>query len=241
MTQIVDVRIDDCCQLDRYVAHNLDLRRGDPCVVHTSRGMELGRVILATPAPDPLPEQGQPRRKVLRKANNRDFGLYQHKRQRETRAMEIATGMIHRHELQMKLTQVEALFDGSKIIFYYTAEKRVDFRSLVRDLAAQLRTRIEMRQIGVRDEARLLGGVGCCGLPLCCATWLHGFQPISIKSAKKQCANLNPSRLSGVCGRLMCCLVYERDSPPTGGNPGTPLTPDSPDEPDELTNESPTE
>ena len=138
----------------------------------------------------------------------------------EEKAMEVCQELVKRHKLEMKLTQVEFIFDGSKVIFYYTSDGRVDFRSLVKDLAAILKVRIEMRQIGVRDAARLLGGIGCCGLPLCCSSWLRRFPPVSIKTAKQQCLNLNPARLSGVCGRLMCCLMYEKDRESCGAATG---------------------
>ena len=129
--------------------------------------------------------------------------------QREKDAQQICNMKIRERGLGMKLARVEQLFDGSRLLFYYTAEGRVDFRELVRDLAAHFRTRIEMRQIGVRDEARMLGGYGSCGRPLCCTTWLQSFAPISIKMAKQQNLSLNPSKLSGMCGRLKCCLRYE--------------------------------
>ena len=206
--EIATVRIEDCCRTDRYLAHDVHVRPGDLCIVCTERGVELGVVKrLETGASDPagVPEA----RKVLRRASQKDLAQYAKKKAREEKAWETCREMIRKHQLQMKLARVECLFDGTKIVFYYTADGRVDFRGLVKDLASTLKTRIEMRQIGVRDEARLLGGVGCCGLSLCCASWLKGFRPVSIRVAKKQCMNLNPSRLSGVCGRLMCCLMYE--------------------------------
>jgi len=211
MAQIVYIKIEDSCMVDCYLAPSLTLKSGDPCIVHTDRGMELGYVVHIF-SEDKTPPNETRFRKVLRLANNRDLAQYDKKRYREEKAKSICLQFIKKHNLVMKLTRVEYVFDGSKVIFYYTADGRVDFRALVKDLASTLKTRIEMRQIGVRDEAKLIGGVGCCGLPLCCASWLKQFNPVSIKVAKQQCLNLNPSRLSGVCGRLMCCLMYENNS-----------------------------
>jgi cell fate regulator YaaT (PSP1 superfamily) len=152
-------------------------------------------------------DEGQ--RVVLRRATEADIVQRLKQDQREKEGHRVALMKIRERGLQMKLTKVEALFDGSRLIFYYTAEARVDFRELVRDLAAHFHVRIEMRQIGVRDEAKMLGGYGSCGRPLCCSTWLNGFEPVSIKMAKQQHLSLNPSKLSGQCGRLKCCLRYE--------------------------------
>jgi cell fate regulator YaaT (PSP1 superfamily) len=146
---------------------------------------------------------------VVRRATRDDIVQRMKQQQREEEAHRVALMKIRERGLSMKLTRVECLFDGSRIIFYYTSESRVDFRELVRDLAAHFRTRIEMRQIGVRDEAKMLGGYGSCGRPLCCTTWLRSFEPVSIKMAKQQQLSLNPSKLSGQCGRLKCCLRYE--------------------------------
>jgi cell fate regulator YaaT (PSP1 superfamily) len=146
---------------------------------------------------------------VVRRATQADVVQRMKQQQREQEAHRVALMKIRERGLSMKLTRVEALFDGSRIIFYYTAEARVDFRELVRDLAAHFHVRIEMRQIGVRDEAKMLGGYGSCGRPLCCTTWLNAFEPVSIKMAKQQHLSLNPSKLSGQCGRLKCCLRYE--------------------------------
>lgn len=210
MNQIAVVKIEDSCRVDRFLAVDLEMRAGERCIVTTDRGTELGVVKSVEPDEKAAVEAWAARR-VLRKATPKDMAQYTRKRSREEKAQEICRQFVRKHKLVMKLTRVECLYDGSKIVFYYTADGRVDFRGLVKDLASTLKTRIEMRQIGVRDEARLLGGVGCCGLSLCCATWLRGFKPVSIRIAKKQCMNLNPSRLSGVCGRLMCCLMYESE------------------------------
>ena len=183
---------------------------GDRVVVQTADGRALGTVTRAIPA---LAERRRPsepdERRVVRTATREDVVTRLKHEQREKDAQRICLMKIRERGLPMKLVRVEQLFDGSRLIFYYTAEERVDFRELVRDLAAHFRTRIEMRQIGVRDEARMLGGYGSCGRPLCCTTWLQSFAPISIKMAKQQNLSLNPSKLSGMCGRLKCCLRYE--------------------------------
>ena len=183
---------------------------GDPVVVQTPDGRAFGTVTRSIPslAAKRTPAEDSPR-KVVRRATREDVVARLKHEQRETDAHRICLMKIRERGLAMKLVRVEQLFDGSRLIFYYTAEERVDFRELVRDLAAHFRTRIEMRQIGVRDEARMLGGYGSCGRPLCCTTWLQSFAPISIKMAKQQNLSLNPSKLSGMCGRLKCCLRYE--------------------------------
>jgi cell fate regulator YaaT (PSP1 superfamily) len=183
---------------------------GDAVIVDGPEGRAFGTVTRAIPA---LTERrtplAAPDAKVVRKATHEDVVLRLKHQQREQEAQRICLMKIRERGLAMKLARVEQLFDGSRLIFYYTAEGRVDFRELVRDLAAHFRTRIEMRQIGVRDEARMLGGYGSCGRPLCCTTFLQTFEPISIKMAKQQNLSLNPSKLSGMCGRLKCCLRYE--------------------------------
>jgi cell fate regulator YaaT (PSP1 superfamily) len=186
------------------------LRPGDPVIVQTAEGKALGTVTRAVPAlaARKCPPEGDAAR-VIRRATRDDVVTRLKHQQREKEAHQICQMKIRERGLAMKLARVEQLFDGSRLIFYYTAEGRVDFRELVRDLAAHFRTRIEMRQIGVRDEARMLGGYGSCGRPLCCTTFLQTFEPISIKMAKQQQLSLNPSKLSGMCGRLKCCLRYE--------------------------------
>ncbi len=183
---------------------------GEHVVVQTDEGRMLGKITRPIPAlaDRRAPGEDSPAR-VLRRATREDVTTRLKQQQREQDAMRICSMKIRERGLAMKLTRVEQLFDGSRLIFYYTAEGRVDFRELVRDLAAHFRTRIEMRQIGVRDEARMLGGYGSCGRPLCCTTWLMSFAPISIRMAKQQNLSLNPSKLSGMCGRLKCCLRYE--------------------------------
>lgn len=185
-------------------------RPGDAVVVQTDFGPAFGRVVRAAPevAARRQPPGDSPR--VVVRAASRDDVVARLKQQhREQDAMRIGLMKIRERGLGMKLTRVEGPFDGSKLIFYFTAEGRIDFRELVRELAAQFHTRIEMRQIGVRDEAKMLGGYGTCGRPLCCTTWLNTFEPVSIRMAKQQELSLNPSKLSGVCGRLKCCLRYE--------------------------------
>ena len=183
---------------------------GEQVVVQTAEGQVVGTVARAVPA---IAERKRPAPdapgRIVRRATREDVVTRLKHQQREQEAQRICLLKIKERGIAMKLARVEQLFDGSRLIFYYTAEGRVDFRELVRDLAAHFRTRIEMRQIGVRDEARMLGGYGPCGRPLCCTTWLNAFEPISIKMAKQQNLSLNPSKLSGMCGRLKCCLRYE--------------------------------
>ena len=183
---------------------------GDTVVVHAENGNAVGAVV---PIPSEVLARRQPPEhspnRVVRKATPEDVIVRLKRQQREQEAYRVALLKIRERALEMKLTRVEYLFDGSRLIFYFTAEGRVDFRELVRELAAEFHTRIEMRQIGARDEAKMVGGYGSCGRPLCCTTWLNSFEPVSIKMAKQQDLSLNPSRLSGLCGRLKCCLRYE--------------------------------
>jgi cell fate regulator YaaT (PSP1 superfamily) len=183
---------------------------GDRVIVQSEAGSGFGTIV---PAPSELSERrqapSQTTSRVVRRATAEDVKVRLKRQQREQDAHRVAMLKIRERGLEMKLTRVEQLFDGSRMIFYFTAEGRVDFRELVRELASEFHTRIEMRQIGARDEAKLLGGYGSCGRPLCCTTWLNTFEPVSIKMAKQQDLSLNPSRLSGLCGRLKCCLRYE--------------------------------
>lgn len=184
------------------------LRPGVALVVETEVGIALGTVAgpvplqVAAVVPDAPP-------RVLRIATDEDLVMRRRQQQREREAYRVGLLKIRERGLPMKLARVEQLYDGSRLIFYFTAEGRIDFRELVRELAGEFRSRIEMRQIGVRDEARMLSGYGSCGRHLCCAAWLHSFEPVSIKMAKQQDLSLNPSKLSGLCGRLKCCLRYE--------------------------------
>jgi len=185
-------------------------RVGEQVVVQTVHGPAVGRVV---PSNSEIAERhrpaGEPSNRVIRMASHEDVVARMKQEHREREAHRVALLKIREHGLAMKLTRVEQAFDGSRLVFYFTAEARVDFRELVRELAAEFRTRIEMRQVGVRDEAKAIGGYGTCGRPLCCTTFLTTFEPVSIKMAKQQDLSLNPSKLSGLCGRLKCCLRYE--------------------------------
>jgi len=186
------------------------LTPGDQVIVNGAEGQALGTVMRAPPQVAALRQPGEgSAHVVVRRASRDDVVQRLKQQQREQEAHRVAQLKIRERGLPMKLTKVEHLFDGSRLIFYYTSDTRVDFRELVRDLAGHFRMRIEMRQIGVRDEAKMLGGYGSCGRPLCCTTWLRSFEPVSIKMAKQQQLSLNPSKLSGQCGRLKCCLRYE--------------------------------
>ena len=186
------------------------LEKGQYVIVETARGVEYGKIVV------PMKQVGEndvvlPLKQVLRQADERDRIQVEENAYESKRAFELANTKISEHKLEMNLVDVEYTFDRNKIIFYFTAEGRVDFRELVKDLASIFRTRIELRQIGVRDEAKLLGGIGPCGRMLCCSTFLGDFDPVSIKMAKDQNLSLNPTKISGLCGRLMCCLKYEND------------------------------
>lgn len=208
MVQVVGVRFKDAGKIYYFTYGELQLVRGDKVIVETVRGLEFGEVVVG-PKEVEESEMGESIRSVLRKATDKDFEQVARNREDERKAYEICLQKIEEHKLPMKLVDVEYNFDVSKIIFYFTADGRVDFRQLVKDLAAIFRTRIELRQIGVRDEAKMLGGIGCCGRILCCTSFLGDFDPVSIRMAKEQNLSLNPSKISGVCGRLMCCLRFE--------------------------------
>lgn len=188
---------------------------GETVVVQSDDGRALGTVaaLPSALAARRAPPEASPLQ-VIRKANRQDLLTRLHQQQREQEAYRVGLMKIRERGLAMKLTRVEQRFDGSRLVFYYTADGRIDFRELVRELAAHFRTRIEMRQIGVRDEARMIGGYGPCGRPLCCSTWLKGFAPVSIRMAKQQQLSLNPAKLTGQCGRLKCCLRYELGNGP---------------------------
>jgi cell fate regulator YaaT (PSP1 superfamily) len=205
------VRVASSCAADPPLAD------GDLVVVQGDSGPMLASV-LARPA-DLLTRHtpGEQAPRVLRRASGQDQSLRARHEQREREAFRLCVMKIRERGLAMKLARVEQLFDGSRLVFFFTSEERVDFRELVRELASEFKTRIELRQIGVRDEARLLSGYGTCGRPLCCSTWLKSFEPVSIKMAKQQDLALNPSRLSGLCGRLKCCLRYELNHGPAPG------------------------
>ena len=180
-------------------------------IVETARGVEYGKVVIGKKVVDES-DVVLPLKKVIRVADEVDSNVVDENRQAAKNAFTTCLNKIKDHDLKMKLVDVEYTFDRNKIIFYFTAEGRVDFRELVKDLASIFRTRIELRQIGVRDEAKMLGGIGPCGRILCCSSWLGDFEPVSIKMAKDQSLSLNPTKISGLCGRLMCCLKFEHDN-----------------------------
>ncbi len=207
---VVGVRFKEAGKVYYFDPKGLNLSVGDAVIVETVRGVEYGQV--AIPVKEVAEsELVQPLKKVVRMGNEADAAAVKENQQKALQARKTCEEKIAKHKLEMKLVDVEYTFDNSKIIFYFTADGRVDFRNLVKDLAGVFRTRIELRQIGVRDEAKMLGGLGSCGRPLCCATFLDDFQPVSIKMAKEQNLSLNPAKISGVCGRLMCCLRYESE------------------------------
>ncbi len=189
---------------------DVPLQRDDVCIVHSDRGHEWGVCLLP---PEPCSEEigRKMSMRVLRKASQNDRRTYEMIVDDERRARAACLNLIQTREMPMKLVDVEYTFDKRKVVFFFTAEERVDFRELVRDLAHELRTRIELRHIQVRDEAKMVGGLGCCGRELCCASWLNEFAPISMRMAKRQNLSLNPTKISGQCGRLLCCLGYEND------------------------------
>ncbi len=211
MTEIIGVRFKGTGKIYYFDPGPEKLSKGDMAVVETSRGVECGEVAM----PNCHVQDSavvQPLRRMLRKATPQDMAQVEENRQKEKSAFLACEKRIAARGLEMKLVDVEYTFDGGKILFYFTADGRVDFRELVKDLAGMFRTRIELRQIGVRDEAKMLGGIGICGRPFCCSSFLGSFQPVSIKMAKEQGLSLNPVKISGACGRLMCCLKYEQEA-----------------------------
>lgn len=229
MAEIIGVRFRNVGKIYYFDPDGASLRQGDRVIVETSRGVECGEVMMINREID---EESvpQPLKKLIRLATKEDLARIAENAAKEKTAYQICARKIEAHKLDMKLVSVEYTFDNSKILFYFTADGRIDFRELVKDLASVFRTRIELRQIGVRDEAKMLGGIGICGRPFCCASFLSGFQPVSIKMAKEQGLSLNPVKISGACGRLMCCLKYEqeaytdllRSTPPIGSLVSTP-------------------
>ena len=188
----------------------MKFEQGDKAIVETARGIECGEIVLTNRN---VPESTivSPLKSIIRKATEADEKRLEEKNRQEKEIMQVFADKIAQHKLDMKPIDVDCTFDGSKILFYFTSDGRVDFRDLVKDLASVYRTRIELRQIGVRDEAKMLGGLGICGRPFCCSSFLGEFQPVSIKMAKEQSLSLNPTKISGTCGRLMCCLKYEQN------------------------------
>ena len=210
MTEIIGARFKDVGKIYYFAPGNIKFKAGDRVIVETVRGTECGEVAI----PNRMVEDDQlksPLKSVIRLATQKDLEQIEENKKKEADAFKLCEEKIAKHGLKMKLVETEYTFDGNKILFYFTADGRVDFRELVKDLASVFRTRIELRQIGVRDEAKMLGGLGICGRPFCCSSFLGEFQPVSIKMAKEQGLSLNPSKISGTCGRLMCCLKYEQD------------------------------
>ena len=211
MTKVVSVRFKDTGKTYFFGPNGVEVKKGQRVIVETARGVEFG---VATSGIKEVEEDEvvSPLKPIMRVATEDDIRRVEDNRIKEKRAYEICNKKIDDLELDMALTEVEYTFDGSKIIFYFTADGRVDFRELVKQLAAEFHTRIELRQIGVRDEAKMLGGLGICGRPFCCSTFLNDFHSVSIKMAKEQGLSLSPGKISGTCGRLMCCLKYEQNS-----------------------------
>ena len=229
MSKIIGVQFQKNGKMYYFDPDGIEAEAGSYVIVDTARGLDLGEVVMA-PREMPDNPDTESLKKVIRAATEQDIQHGRENRIKEKEAFAICQKKIAEHQLEMKLVSVEYPFDGSKILFYFTANGRVDFRSLVKDLASVFKMRIELRQIGVRDEAKMLGGLGPCGRPICCGSFLAQFQPVSIKMAKEQNLSLNPTKISGVCGRLMCCLKYEQDHyeqtrkrmPKIGRTVGTP-------------------
>ena len=213
MAIVVGVRFKEAGKVYNFDPIGLGFELGEKVVVETARGIECGEVAVE-PTDVPESEIIKPLKKIIRKATKEDIAKLEENKKKEAEAFEICEKKIEKHGLGMKLVDVEYTLDGSKILFHFTADGRVDFRELVKDLAGVFHTRIELRQIGVRDEAKMLGGLGICGRPFCCSTYIDDLQSvsISIKMAKEQGLSLNPTKISGTCGRLMCCLKYEQES-----------------------------
>lgn len=211
MSKVVGVRFKKAGKIYYFDPGTEALPVGTHVIVETARGVEFGDVVVGMKE---VLEKDivAPLKKVVRVATEEDIHINKENKDQEKEAFEMGAEKIGRHQLDMKLVDVEFTFDRNKIIFYFTADGRVDFRELVKDLAAIFKTRIELRQIGVRDEAKMIGGIGPCGKSLCCATWLGEFEPVTIKMAKEQNLSLNPAKISGICGRLFCCLKYEHET-----------------------------
>ena len=210
MVKVIGVRFRTAGKIYFFAPGELDIKLGDNVIVETARGVEFGRVVSGSKEVSEE-EVVQPLKSVIRVATEEDVQTQEANKVKEKEAFEICLEKIKKHGLQMKLIDAEYTFDNNKVLFYFTADGRIDFRELVKDLAAVFRTRIELRQIGVRDETKIRGGIGICGRPLCCSTYLSEFAAVSIKMAKEQNLSLNPTKISGVCGRLMCCLTNEQE------------------------------
>ena len=211
MTKVIGVRFRTAGKIYFFSPGKFEVKRGDQVIVETARGVEFGNVVMG-PKEVKDEEITQPLKTVIRLATEDDRRVEEKNRKKEKEAFQICLEKIHKHGLEMKLIDAEYTFDNNKVLFYFTADGRIDFRELVKDLAAVFRTRIELRQIGVRDETKILGGIGICGRCLCCHTYLSEFAPVSIKMAKEQNLSLNQTKISGVCGRLMCCLKNEQET-----------------------------
>lgn len=211
MAEVVGIRFKENGKVYYFDPDGKSFSKGENVIVETVRGIECGEAVSANHTINDE-EIVHPLKKVLRTANSEDIKIVENNRKKEKDAFDFCEKKVVELELDMKLVEVECTFDGSKMLFYFTADDRVDFRELVKILASQYRTRIEMRQIGVRDVSKMLGGLGICGRPFCCSQFLDDFHPVSIKMAKEQGLSLNPTKISGTCGRLLCCLKYEQDS-----------------------------
>lgn len=211
MAEVIGVRFKEVGKIYYFDPDGQELKKGDRVIVETVRGVECGEVALENREISD-DEIVKPLKKLIRKADEKDLRTLEENKKKEKNAFGICQKKIADHKLDMKLVDVEYTFDGGKVLFYFTADGRVDFRELVKDLAGVFRTRIELRQIGVRDESKMIGGLGICGRPFCCRSFLGDFQPVSIKMAKEQGLSLNPTKISGTCGRLMCCLKYEQNA-----------------------------
>ena len=211
LTEVIGVRFKSVGKIYHFSPAGKKVNAGDYVIVETARGVECGEVALGVKSIEDS-EVVAPLKSIIRIATAQDLKTVEKNKEKEKEAFKICEEKILKHGLSMNLVDVECTFDNNKLLFYFTAENRVDFRELVKDLASVFRTRIELRQIGVRDEAKMLGGLGVCGQPYCCSRFLGEFQPVSIKMAKEQGLSLNPTKISGACGRLMCCLKYEQDA-----------------------------
>jgi len=211
MVTVVGVRFKKAGKIYYFSPDELDVKKNNNVIVETARGVEFGECVIA-PKQIREDEIVSPLKSVIRIATQEDIDRHSENKEKEEEAFKVCLEKIQQHDLKMKLIDVEYTFDNNKVIFYFTADGRVDFRELVKDLAAIFRTRIELRQIGVRDEAKMIGGLGPCGRTMCCSTFLGDFAPVSIKMAKEQNLSLNPTKISGICGRLMCCLNYEQET-----------------------------
>ncbi|MZQ74834.1 MAG: stage 0 sporulation protein [Peptoclostridium sp.] len=211
MVKVVGIRFKKAGKIYYFDPNEFEPAQGQNVIVETVRGLEFGKIVVGVKEVEDS-EIISPLKPIIRIATDEDIYANQKNKEDAMLAFQVCNDKVKSHKLDMYLIDSEYTFDRNKLIFYFTAEGRVDFRELVKDLAAVFKTRIELRQIGVRDEAKSLGGLGCCGRPLCCATWLGDFQPVSIKMAKDQSLSLNPTKISGVCGRLFCCLNYEHST-----------------------------